>query len=95
MVNDVVHPHLRLPAGEARRYVTRSKTGSLTPKMFTDSVTSTTQSLKASVRAASSSSDEVLVINKDGDITRVTRSKTSLNVTQSQYFKLGMGNFIL
>lgn len=68
---------------DARRIVTRSKTGSLTPKQFTDSVTSTTASVKTR------SSDDVLVINKDGDITRVTRSKSALMMQQSVYYKLG------
>ncbi|XP_056018158.1 nucleosome-remodeling factor subunit BPTF-like isoform X3 [Ostrea edulis] len=73
-------------SSDARRIVTRSKTGSLTPKQFTDSVTSTTASIKTR------SSDDVLVINKDGDITRVTRSKSALMTQQSVYFKLGMEN---
>ncbi|XP_022313989.2 nucleosome-remodeling factor subunit BPTF-like isoform X2 [Crassostrea virginica] len=73
-------------SSDARRIVTRSKTGSLTPKQFTDSVTSTTASVKTR------SSDDVLVINKDGDITRVTRSKSALMMQQSVYFKLGMEN---
>lgn len=73
-------------SSDARRIVTRSKTGSLTPKQFTDSVTSTTASVKTR------SSDDVLVINKDGDITRVTRSKSALMMQQSVYYKLGMEN---
>ncbi|XP_061191322.1 nucleosome-remodeling factor subunit BPTF-like isoform X2 [Saccostrea echinata] len=73
-------------SSDARRIVTRSKTGSLTPKQFTDSVTSTTATIK------NRSSDDVLVINKDGDITRVTRSKSALMTHQSVYFKLGMEN---
>ncbi|OWF46473.1 nucleosome-remodeling factor subunit NURF301-like isoform X2 [Mizuhopecten yessoensis] len=73
---------------EARKIVTRSKTGSLTPKQFTDSITGTT-SVKTLSKLSSSSSDDLLVINKDGDITRVTRSK-SATVTSLQHFKLGM-----
>ena len=67
--------------------ITRSKTGSLTPKTFTDSVTATTASKSVS---KSSCSEDLLVINKDGDITRITRSKSSIWSLQShQYFKLG------
>ncbi|XP_069124363.1 nucleosome-remodeling factor subunit BPTF-like isoform X2 [Argopecten irradians] len=75
---------------EARKIVTRSKTGSLTPKQFTDSITGTT-SVKTLSKLSSSSSDDLLVINKDGDITRVTRSKSStVSALQHQHFKLGM-----
>ncbi|XP_033751700.1 nucleosome-remodeling factor subunit BPTF-like [Pecten maximus] len=75
---------------EARKIVTRSKTGSLTPKQFTDSITGTT-SVKTLSKLSSSSSDDLLVINKDGDITRVTRSKSAtVNALQHQHFKLGM-----
>ncbi|XP_060074835.1 nucleosome-remodeling factor subunit NURF301-like [Ylistrum balloti] len=75
---------------EARKIVTRSKTGSLTPKQFTDSITGTT-SVKTLSKLSSSSSDDLLVINKDGDITRVTRSKSaSVSALQQQHFKLGM-----
>ncbi|XP_067672997.1 nucleosome-remodeling factor subunit BPTF-like [Haliotis asinina] len=81
---------------ETRKILTRSKTGSLTPKQFTDSVTSTTSSFKSSGK---SSADDVLVINKDGEITRVTRSKSSImasSATVSQYFRLGNeGNYKL
>ncbi|VDI43251.1 nucleosome-remodeling factor subunit BPTF [Mytilus galloprovincialis] len=74
-------------SSESRKIITRSKTGSLTPKTFTDSVTSTTTSKSIS----KSGSDDLLVINKDGDITRITRSKSSVWSLQShQYFKLGM-----
>ena len=71
-----------------RKYVTRSKTGSLTPRQFTDSITVKSGSLKT---ALSKLADEtVLVINKEGDITRVTRSMTKTNFSQqSAYFKLG------
>ncbi|XP_025083493.1 nucleosome-remodeling factor subunit BPTF-like isoform X4 [Pomacea canaliculata] len=74
---------------ETRRILTRSKTGSLTPKQFTDSITTTTSSLKMSGK---SSADDVLVINKDGEISRITRSKTlsSSSIAVSQYFRLGM-----
>lgn len=73
---------------ETRRILTRSKTGSLTPKQFTDSITTTTSSLKMSGK---SSADDVLVINKDGEISRITRSKTlsSSSIAVSQYFRLG------
>ncbi|CAC5424118.1 BPTF [Mytilus coruscus] len=74
-------------SSESRKIITRSKTGSLTPKTFTDSVTSTTTSKSIS----KSGSDDLLVINKEGDITRITRSKSSVWSLQShQYFKLGM-----
>ena len=67
--------------------ITRSKTGSLTPKAFTDSVTTTT----ATKTISKSATDDMLVINKDGDITRITRSKSSIWSLQShQYYKLGM-----
>ncbi|XP_050394423.2 nucleosome-remodeling factor subunit BPTF [Patella vulgata] len=78
---------------ESRKMLTRSKTGSLTPKQFTDSITSTTTSVKS---AHKSSSDDVLVINKDGEITRISRNKTTsaVAVTQSEYFRLGNeGNY--
>lgn len=68
--------------------LTRSRTGSLTPKLFTDSITMTTTSVKASGK----SSEEVLVLNKDGEITRVNRGAISVAsslVQQSVYFKLG------
>ncbi|XP_071108199.1 nucleosome-remodeling factor subunit BPTF-like [Haliotis cracherodii] len=81
---------------ETRKILTRSKTGSLTPKQFTDSVTSTTSSFKSSGKT---SADDVLVINRDGEITRVTRSKSSImasSATVSQYFRLGNeGNYKL
>ncbi|KAK3598854.1 hypothetical protein CHS0354_008596 [Potamilus streckersoni] len=83
---------------ETRRIITRSKTGSLTPKLFTDSVTGTTMVKTTSIRSlSSSSSDDLLVINKDGEITRVTRSKSSSSVTATQQqmlFRLGQeGNY--
>lgn len=68
--------------------LTRSKTGSLTPKLFTDSITMTTTSMKATGK----SSEDILVLNKDGEISRVNRSKISVTsslVQQSLYFKLG------
>ncbi|CAL1541774.1 unnamed protein product, partial [Lymnaea stagnalis] len=73
---------------ESRKMLTRSKTGSLTPKLFTDSITMTTTSMKATGK----SSEEVLVLNKDGELTRVNRGKitvASSRVQQSLYFKLG------
>lgn len=78
---------------ENRRIVTRSKTGSLTPKQFADSITTTTGSLKSLVKS-SSSDDTLLVISKDGDITRVTRNKaatisSSEMIVKSSVFKLG------
>uniref|UniRef100_A0A0L8FKB1 Uncharacterized protein n=2 Tax=Octopus bimaculoides TaxID=37653 RepID=A0A0L8FKB1_OCTBM len=72
---------------ETRRIVTRSKTGSLTPKQFNDSITS--GSLKIS---RTPNSDDVLLINKEGEVTRVTRSKSSAVNSCSGYFKLGMEN---
>ena len=70
------------------KYVTRSKTGSLTPKLFTDSVTSTSSSIVKSSR----SNDDMLVINKDGDITRIMKAKTQTSslLHLSTYFKLGI-----
>ncbi|XP_059156808.1 nucleosome-remodeling factor subunit BPTF-like isoform X2 [Physella acuta] len=73
---------------ESRKMLTRSKTGSLTPKLFTDSITMTTTSMKATGK----SSEDILVLNKDGEISRVNRSKISVTsslVQQSLYFKLG------
>ena len=67
---------------------TRSKTGSLTPKIYTDSVTITTNASKVS----SKNTEELLLMNKDGEITRVTtrRSVTTNSLaSQSLYFKLG------
>ncbi|KAL3875950.1 hypothetical protein ACJMK2_033849 [Sinanodonta woodiana] len=83
---------------ETRRIITRSKTGSLTPKLFTDSVTGTTMVKTTSIKSlSSSSSDDLLVINKDGEITRVTRSKSLSSVTATQqqmFFRLGQeGNY--
>ncbi|KAL5018856.1 hypothetical protein ScPMuIL_004578 [Solemya velum] len=74
-----------------RRIVTRSKTGSLTPKQFTDSITTTSGTIKTTSKTTSSSGEDMLVINKDGEITRVSRSKAPLTIVsqQQQYFKLG------
>jgi len=72
--------------------ITRSKTGSLTPKLFSDSVMGTSLKSTNIKSLNTSSSDEVLIINKDGEITRVARSKltsTTSIFTQQQYFKLG------
>ena len=74
------------------KMVTRSKTGSLTPKLFSDSVMGTTNIKTSGLKSTSSTTDEVLVINKDGEITKITRSKTSASSSvfqQQQYFKLG------
>ena len=74
-----------------RKMVTRSRTGSLTPKLFADSIVSTTASVKMTSKAnllamnqstiptslGSSAADEsVIVVNKNGDISRVTKSKS-------------------
>lgn len=79
--------------------ITRSKTGSLTPKLFSDSVMGTTiKTTTSNVKSLNTnSSDEVLVINKDGEITRVARSKltsTTSIFSQQQYFKLGKAHSI-
>ena len=78
---------------ETRRILTRSKTGSLTPKQFTDSITSTTTSVKM---ASKSSADDVLFINKDGEISRITRSKTtaSASLSTSQFYRLGQNTIL-
>ncbi|XP_052262825.1 nucleosome-remodeling factor subunit BPTF-like isoform X2 [Dreissena polymorpha] len=78
-----------------RMMITRSKTGSLTPKLFSDSIMGTSlKTTTSNVKSLSTnSSEEVLIINKDGEITRVARSKlqtTASIFTQQQYFKLGM-----
>lgn len=78
--------------------ITRSKTGSLTPKLFSDSVVGTTiKTTTSNVKSLNTSSaDEVLIINKDGEITRIARSKlvsTSSIFSQQTYFKLGMKGF--
>jgi hypothetical protein len=49
---------------DGRKMVTRSRTGSLTPKQFADSVTSITGSLKAAMKAS-----------QDDESTRITRSR--------------------
>ncbi|XP_074647332.1 nucleosome-remodeling factor subunit BPTF-like [Tubulanus polymorphus] len=75
-----------------RRIVTRSKTGSLTPKQFVDSIVSTTASVKMTSYSsnvvnsmAGNPDDAVLVINKDGKIVRVDtrRGKSLLNTVTS------------
>jgi len=71
---------------ETRRIITRSKTGSLTPKHFCDSVT------KSIIKTSKTNSDDtVVVINKDGDMTRVTRSRSSACVVNHQvaHYRLG------
>ncbi|GFN96955.1 nucleosome-remodeling factor subunit bptf-like [Plakobranchus ocellatus] len=76
-------------SSESRKMVTRSRTGSLTPKLFTDSVTLTTSS--SSMKTSGKSSEETLSVNKDGEVTH-TRRKVSVASTltqQSIYFKLG------
>ncbi|XP_013407675.1 nucleosome-remodeling factor subunit BPTF [Lingula anatina] len=83
-------------SAESRKMVTRSRTGSLTPKQFTDSITSTTASVKmTSVRSLQQSNeDSVLVINKDGQISKVGKSQSSVVQQQNVLFKLGMeGNY--
>lgn len=71
-------------SSETRRIVTRSKTGSLTPKQFTDSITSS--STKGNRLP---NSEDVVLVNKEGELTRVTRSKSSSTNTSSGYFRLG------
>lgn len=83
-----------LTAGVGRTMITRSKTGSLTPKLFSDSVMGTTiKTTTSNVKTMSTAnSEEVLIINKDGEITRIARSKlatTSSIFSQQIYFKLG------
>lgn len=83
-----------------RRIVTRSKTGSLTPKQFMDSV-ATGASLKTSLAKISSSSsmEDVVVVSKEGELTRFTRSRAAASAMgvsvekHSLYFKLGMCKF--
>ena len=67
--------------------ITRSKTGSLTPKLFTDSVTLTSSSVKASGKG----SEETISISKDGEVVHTKRkvSVASSLAQQSIYFKLG------
>ncbi|XP_013060531.2 nucleosome-remodeling factor subunit NURF301-like isoform X2 [Biomphalaria glabrata] len=75
-------------ASETRKMLTRSKTGSLTPKLFTDSITMTTTSMKTTGK----STEEVVVVNKDGEVTKMSRGKISVTSSlaqQSLYFKLG------
>ena len=80
-----------------RRIVTRSKTGSLTPKQFTDSVTVTSGSLKTALAKSIEVNNSVKIQNKDGDIVHFTRSKVSDSVLsqRSVYFKLGKYTEIL
>ena len=73
---------------EVRKMVTRSKTGSLTPKQFTDSVTMTTSSVKTT-----KTDDNAVIFSKDGNLTRIEKSNTeTVSVTQqvTRYFKLGL-----
>ncbi|RUS79321.1 hypothetical protein EGW08_012906 [Elysia chlorotica] len=72
---------------ESRKMITRSKTGSLTPKLFTDSVTLTSSSVKTSGKG----SEETITINKDGEVVHTKRkvSVSSSLAQQSIYFKLG------
>ena len=96
-----------------RKIVTRSKTGSLTPKQFTDSFTPSNTSLRYAMKAnftaatseeilygsrrskgfAGSSEAEVLIVNKNGNITRVTRSATAnqyvCRYMETKHFCLG------
>ena len=80
-----------------RRIVTRSKTGSLTPKQFTDSVTVTSGSLKTALAKSIEVNNSVKIQSKDGDIVHFTRSKVSDSVLsqRSVYFKLGKYTEIL
>lgn len=55
-------------AADSRKMVTRSRTGSLTPKQFADSVTTTTGSLKAAMKAALD----------DNESARVNRSRLAV-----------------
>ncbi|XP_064622398.1 nucleosome-remodeling factor subunit BPTF-like isoform X2 [Lineus longissimus] len=102
-------------AKDGRRMTTRYRTGSLVPKQFPDSIVSTTASVKmtsknniisvksSNTNTSTTASDEsVLVINKNGDITRVTRNKISSSASstvsttsvKTELFKLGMeGNY--
>ncbi|CAH1794354.1 unnamed protein product, partial [Owenia fusiformis] len=89
---------------DEKRYTTRFRTGSLTPKHFVDSVVSPTGSVKmTSVNSlkksltTENSEESVLVINKDGNITKVIKSKSNLQTSSSTqvfkkevFFKLGM-----
>ena len=82
----LVCPTLLSSTVETRRIITRSKTGSLTPKHFCDSVT------KSIIKTSKTNSDDtVVVINKDGDMTRVTRSRSSASVVNHQvaHYRLG------
>ena len=58
---------------DGRRVVTRSKTGSLVPKQFADSVLPTV-SLKTALKAS-------LADMEGGDPGRMTRSRTAVNAT--------------
>ncbi|XP_022247065.1 LOW QUALITY PROTEIN: nucleosome-remodeling factor subunit BPTF-like [Limulus polyphemus] len=65
-------------------YITRSKTGSLTPRVFNLEY-STNRNRKGE------EGDSVLVIGKDGQVNRMTRAKSSASsTTGSVLFKLGM-----
>ncbi|XP_076346621.1 nucleosome-remodeling factor subunit NURF301 E(bx) isoform X2 [Tachypleus tridentatus] len=65
-------------------YITRSKTGSLTPRVFNLEY-STNRNRKGE------EGDSVLVIGKDGQVNRITRAKSSASsTTGSVLFKLGM-----
>ena len=88
-----------------RRIVTRSKTGSLAPRQFMDSI-ATGASLKTSLAkisssSSSSSTEDVVVVNKEGEMTRVTRSKAAASAMgvsvekHSLYFKLGECSLVL
>lgn len=73
---------------EGRRIVTRSKTGSLTPKQFADSIT-------IALTTAKTTSKDEGIMSRDGDGVRLTRSRTAMSasaflLSQSIYFKLGV-----
>ena len=80
-----------------RRIVTRSKTGSLAPKQFPDSVTVTSGSLKTALAKSIEENSTLKITNKDSDITYFTRSKVSNSVLsqRSVYFKLGKCRFCM
>jgi hypothetical protein len=89
-----INNYLIIVFSDNRCIVTRSKTGSSTPKQFEDSVTASATSIKCA-NSKSSIEESVYSINKDGEITRVTRSKlesakSGLSIMQHlTHFRLG------
>ena len=91
---------------EARKMITRSKTGSLTPKQFTDSVTAPPGNLKIALTkciedSPRPSSLTTTFTNKEAEQSYITRSKISIgNVSstvlsqRSLFFKLGRSPFM-